>query len=85
MARYLPVLIALAVVVWAFVECIQTPDNLVRSLPKPLWLVLIIIAPLLGAIGWLFAGRPARNIGGPRRPPSGPRGPDDDPTFLRGL
>lgn len=87
MLRYLPLLLALGVVVWALVECLQTPSPQVRTLPKLVWVLVIVVLPLLGALAWFVAGRPARNAGGGgagRRLP-GPMGPDDDPDFLRRL
>lgn len=87
MLRNLPLLLAVAVVVWAAVECIQTPQPEVRNLPKLAWIAVILLLPFVGAVAWLFAGRPVRGGGGPGRPRpmSKPHGPDDDPDFLRRL
>lgn len=83
MARVFLVLVVFGIVIYALIDCIQTPDERVRHLPKPLWLVVVVLLPPAGAIAWLLVGR-HREL--PRqRPPSGPRGPDDDPDFLRGL
>ena len=92
MIRLLPWLLTIAVTVYAVVDCIQTDDAQVRGLPKLLWLLLILLFPIVGAIAWFIAGRPQRGTtgGGPsgrgpsHRPPP-PRGPDDDPDFLRRL
>ncbi len=85
-----------ALAVYALIDCAQTPDAEVRNLPKPLWLVLVIVIMFLGPIAWLIAGRPrsllppaARGGRGPSagpegpRGPRGPRGPEDDPDFMR--
>lgn len=95
MIRLLPWLLTIAVTVYAVVDCIQTDDAQVRGLPKVLWLLLILLFPIVGAIAWFIAGRPQRGApgrgpgGGPGRGPSHrpppPRGPDDDPDFLRRL
>ncbi|KRF21890.1 MULTISPECIES: PLDc N-terminal domain-containing protein [unclassified Phycicoccus] len=94
MIRLLPWLLTIAVTVYAVVDCIQTDDAQVRGLPKLLWLLLILLFPIVGAIAWFIAGRPQRGAagrgpgGGPRGPshrPPPPRGPDDDPDFLRRL
>ncbi|EWS99910.1 membrane protein [Intrasporangium oryzae NRRL B-24470] len=73
--------------IYAFVDCVQTNRRIVRILPKPVWL-LVVLVPVLGPIVWLVAGRTDARGGrppqAPRRPP-GPRGPDDDPEFLRRL
>ena len=86
MPRLLLALVQLGLLVYCLIDCIQTDTARVRNLPKPLWLLLIILLPLAGAVAWLVAGRPARQRrapGGPRL--QAPRGPDDDPDFLRGL
>ena len=98
MLRVLFPLLVLVVTIYALVECIQTEDEQVRNLPKLVWILLIIIAPLVGGVAWLIAGRPQSLLpgGGPggqepgtgttgRNKPQAPRGPDDDPDFLRGL
>lgn len=74
------------VALYAFIDCIQTPSGSVRSLPKAIWLLVIILLPGAGGIAWLFLGR-AQAVTGrgilPGR--SIPRAPDDDPAFLRQL
>lgn len=93
MARALPIVIAVALVVYALFDLIATPSWRVRFLPKPLWFV-VIIAPIIGPLIWVFFGsygEPAATPDsnrdqGPRGPrPNGPIGPDDDPDFLGGL
>ncbi len=97
MLRVIVVLIWFSLLVYALLDCAQTDQTRVRNLPKVVWLMLIVLAPFLGAVLWLVSGRPARGAPGhaawPRggtpptqrsRPPT-PRGPDDDLEFLRGL
>ena len=100
MLRLLPVLLLLAFQVYCLVNCIQTPDEQVRNLPKPLWLLLIVLLGGIGGVAWLIAGRPRASsagrggsgpllgrAGAPGSPPRGnrPLAPDDDPEFLRSL
>lgn len=86
MLRALIPLLVLGVAVYAAVDCIQTDDDRVRGLPKLVWVLLIVIAPIIGPAAWFFAGRPPRPTSGPSGPRRlGPRGPDDDPDFLRKL
>ena len=92
MIRLLPWLLTIAVTVYAVVDCIQTDDAQVRGLPKLVWLLLILLFPIVGAIAWFIAGRPQRGTAGrgptgrgPSHRPPPPRGPDDDPDFLRRL
>jgi hypothetical protein len=95
MLRLVPWLLVVGLTIYSLVDCAQTPDNEVRSLPKLVWVLLILIFPPVGAIAWLVAGRPQspyrqqqrgpRGPSGSSRPPRTPRGPDDDPDFLRRL
>lgn len=82
MARALLVLALVGLTVYTLIDCARTPAADVRNLPKALWLLLIVVLPVVGPVGWLLAGRQTR-----RQPPRavgrGPVGPDDDPDFLR--
>jgi Phospholipase_D-nuclease N-terminal len=96
-SRVLPVLIALVLTIWAVIDCVQTPSSEARILPKPLWLVCIVLVPFVGAAAWLLLGRTrsfgvgrggaGTSSGGPakRNPRPQPIAPDDDPDFLRSL
>jgi hypothetical protein len=60
----------------------------VRSLPRALWIVVILLIPLLGPAAYFLFGRPVPppREGGPvRRTPPRPSSPDDDPDFLRSM
>jgi len=99
--RFLPAVIELALLVYCLADCIQTERSRVRTLPKLGWILLIVLVPIIGGIGWLVAGRPARDgVGdsgsfGPaiRRlggglsgaSPRRPLAPEDDPAFMRRL
>lgn len=84
MLRFVLPLLSLALTIYAVVDCIQTPEDQVRHIPKIFWIVLVILIPWVGSIAWLIAGR-ERGVPPRRRPLSGPKGPEDDPDFLRGL
>ncbi|WP_206506511.1 PLD nuclease N-terminal domain-containing protein [Streptomyces chrestomyceticus] len=97
MLRYLPFLVILALWIYAFIDCLNTPENQVRGLPKIAWVFIILLfgEVLIGPVAWLVAGRPRREHagGGAASPwPRGGRGaapkwvaPDDNPEFLRSL
>lgn len=74
--------VALVLLVFCLVEVVTTPREAVRTLPKPLWL-LVVLPPLLGPLAWFLAGRPARGAGAQPSPQRG--APDDDDDFLREL
>jgi len=91
----------IALIAYALVDVITTDSHLIRYLPKLVWLIVVIFAPILGPITWLLLGRPrggsllpgtvSRDQGAPGsrgRQSNGmrqPLAPDDDPDFLRRL
>lgn len=96
MVRYLPVLLVLALWIYAFIDCLNTPEEQVRGLPKVIWVIIILLfgEVLVGPIAWLVAGKQrypvAPGSGTPsawHREQPGPAwvAPDDNPQFLRGL
>ncbi|MBX7547085.1 PLD nuclease N-terminal domain-containing protein [Streptomyces sp. NPDC004232] len=97
MLRYLPFLLVLALWIYAFVDCLNTPEEEVRHLPKVVWVIIILLfgEVLVGPVAWLITGRVRRTAVGAAAAPSaaaGHRGtaarwvaPDDNPEFLRSL
>ena len=81
------ILVAVAVVVYALIDCIMTKAHSVRSISKPAWILTIVLVPLLGAGLWFLFGRPrpTGSRGRVRPAPRHPTAPDDDPQFLRNL
>jgi len=76
----LPFLV-LAFDVFAIVDLMLIDTRRVRALNRPLWVLLIVILPVVGAILWFLVGRERREGGGEHRTVA----PDDDPSFLRNL
>ncbi|MFF1478759.1 PLD nuclease N-terminal domain-containing protein [Streptomyces sp. NPDC058301] len=83
MLRYLPFLLVLALWIYAFIDCLNTPEDEVRGLPKVVWVLVILLfgEVLVGPVAWLFAGRP-RRVSTAR---GGWTAPDDNPEFLASL
>jgi hypothetical protein len=92
------VLIDLALLVIALIDCLSAEEFQIRALPRVVWVFLILLFSPIGAIAWFVAGRPARAVklsnGTTWRPGSGfpekerprvPVAPDDDPEFLKSL
>lgn len=75
--------LAVGLVIYALIECAQSEKYSVRAVPKGAWLLIILLLPVVGAVLWLFFGRP-RTDDAARDAARGP-GPDDDPQFLRNL
>ena len=55
-------LLLLGIWIWAIFDVIATDEAMIRSLPKGLWLLLVLILPTIGAVAWIALGRPA-NVG----------------------
>lgn len=51
-------LILLVVWVYCLLEAITSDAAAVRNLPKPLWVLVVLLLPDVGSILWLLAGRP---------------------------
>lgn len=76
----------------ALISVLSVEDkDRIRALPRSAWVLLILLAPLLGSIAYFALGRPlptGRRTGWPlagTARPTRPRAPDDDPEFLRSL
>jgi hypothetical protein len=92
------VFVDIAILAVALIDCLSVPAEDIRALPRPLWVLLIIVFTPLGGIAWFVAGRPvsvpagattgrsgAGTPGVLTAGPPGPVAPDDDPEFLRTL
>ena len=76
--------VAVALIVFAIVDVVVTDQRRVRALNKPLWIVVILVLPIIGALLWLILGKERKGSGGgggDRRTVA----PDDDPDFLKNL
>lgn len=85
MLKALVVVVPVVLAIYCLVQVAQSRPDSVRTLPRWTWAVLIVLFPLLGAVGWLWLGRPHPDASAPPGRRSRPVAPDDDPDFLRGL
>ncbi|MET9409487.1 PLD nuclease N-terminal domain-containing protein [Streptomyces sp. NPDC002935] len=94
MLRYLPFLLVLALWIYAFIDCLNTPEEEVRGLPKVVWVIIILLfgEVLVGPVAWLVAGRNRRGPAGGATHSEWHRNhrtefvaPDDNPEFLNSL
>ncbi len=89
MLRYLPILLILAVWIFAFIDCLNTPEKEARKLPKLAWVFIILLfgQVLIGPVAWFLVGRPRRNAPYGAQRPQERRwvAPDDNPDFLKSL
>lgn len=82
MPRVVLALLTVGVTVYALVDCLRCTDDEVRTFPRQVW-CLIVLVPLIGGIAWLVYGRPPTDQIDAARPRM--VAPDDDPDFLRTL
>ncbi|MET7569538.1 PLDc N-terminal domain-containing protein [Streptomyces sp. NPDC005492] len=88
MLRYLPFLLVLALWIYAFVDCLNTPEEDVRGMPKVAWVFVILLfgEVLVGPVGWLIAGKKRRETApGATQAEGRWIAPDDNPEFLKSL
>ncbi|MFD1659293.1 PLD nuclease N-terminal domain-containing protein [Streptomyces caeni] len=94
MFRYLPYLLVLALWIYAFIDCLNTPEEEVRGLPKVVWVIIILLfgEVLVGPIAWLVVGKVRHAPANGSTPSEWHRNhrtpwvaPDDNPEFLRSL
>jgi hypothetical protein len=96
MLRYLPYLLVLALWIFAFVDCLNTPEEEVRGLPKVIWVIVILLfgEVLVGPVAWLIAGKVRHGAGSAAAAGGAGTGgggggrwvaPDDNPEFLKSL
>ncbi|MDT0466045.1 PLD nuclease N-terminal domain-containing protein [Streptomyces gibsoniae] len=94
MFRYLPYLLVLALWIYAFIDCLNTPEEQVRGLPKVVWVIIILLfgEVLVGPIAWLVAGKVRQAPANGSTPSEWHRNhrvdfvaPDDNPEFLKSL
>jgi len=69
---------ALVFYIYSVADCALFDRLRVRGLPKPVWLLIIILFPVIGGILWFLIGRGRRNSSAGRRVTA----PDADPEFL---
>jgi hypothetical protein len=67
--------------IYAVIDCAMTDHRRARGIPKPLWVLVILLLPVIGAVLWFVVGKDRSSGKAQRRVMA----PDDDPTFLKRL
>ncbi|GAA1716356.1 PLD nuclease N-terminal domain-containing protein [Isoptericola hypogeus] len=89
-------LLVLGLALYALLDLAGSKEEDRGGLPRWLWVVIIVLLPVFGAVAWIVVKQASRRTpgGGPSgrgprtgpgrgpRRPSGPVAPDDDPDFL---
>ncbi|MCC2335564.1 PLD nuclease N-terminal domain-containing protein [Cellulomonas wangsupingiae] len=81
MLRYLPLILAVALIIYCVFDVLGSDERARRGLPTTVWL-LIVLLPFVGGVVWLVVRRRAPHAGAPGARGGGPVAPDDDPEFL---
>ncbi|MFF5427386.1 MULTISPECIES: PLD nuclease N-terminal domain-containing protein [unclassified Streptomyces] len=81
MLRALMFILPLALLIYAFIDCLNTPEDETKHLPKVIWVIVILLFPIVGSVGWIATGKERR----PRPARGGWVAPDDNPEFLDSL
>ncbi len=86
------ILIPLALTIFAFIDCLNTPEDEAKHLPKIAWVFIILLFWVVGPIVWLAAGKQRTPPQGGRTPSEWHRShrttwvaPDDNPEFLKSI
>ncbi|MFD3330809.1 PLD nuclease N-terminal domain-containing protein [Streptomyces sp. NPDC058701] len=91
MLRYLPFLLIIGLTIYTFIDCLNTPEEEVKHLPKVVWVIIILLFSIVGPVVWLFAGKKRSAVGGGggfgggRARRAAWVAPDDNPEFLKSL
>ena len=85
MPRFLipAIIVIVALTLYCLFELLLTPKHQVRSMPKAVWFLVVLLLPLVGPLLWLILGR-ARTASAAHAEPR-MSAPDDDEEFLRNL
>jgi hypothetical protein len=57
-ARGLGPVLVLALLAYAVLDIIATDDSRIQSLPKMMWIFVVVLIPIIGPVAWLLLGRP---------------------------
>lgn len=69
------IVIAVAFTLYALVDAAMSDASRARGVPKPVWVVLVVVLPVIGGVLWFTIGK-GSGASAPRPTP-----PDDDPRF----
>ncbi len=90
--RYIiPVTLGVVLFVYGLIDCLRSDPSEVRSIPKPAWILVIVLLNVVGVALWFLFGRPqyaaaathpGQKIPGPA---AGQRNPSPSPSYGRSV
>ncbi|MFD3945920.1 PLD nuclease N-terminal domain-containing protein [Streptomyces sp. NPDC058579] len=85
MLRALMFILPLALTIYAFIDCLNTPEDEAKHLPKVVWVIIILLFWIVGPVVWFVAGKKRKAPAGGRTQRSEWVAPDDNPEFLKSI
>lgn len=74
------VAVAIGIILFALIDALMTERSRVRGVSKPVWILIILLVPVVGALLWFIIGK-TRKTSKASKMSGAPLPPDDDPTF----
>jgi hypothetical protein len=75
-----------ALLIYTFLDCVRTPGEQIRFLPKIAWLLIIVfVGTVLGPVAWMVFGKRRGPVEDETDEAEGWIPPDDNPQFLKSL
>lgn len=67
--------VGVALILYALVDAAMSDPARARGVSKPVWVVIIVLLPVIGALLWFLIGKGRGSV------PAKVKAPDDDPLF----
>ncbi|SJM56003.1 PLD nuclease N-terminal domain-containing protein [Gulosibacter sp. 10] len=65
----LGIVVAVALTIYAVVDCAMTDGRRARVLQKPIWIIVVLLIPVIGPLLWIFIGKGNGQAKAQRIPP----------------
>ncbi|WP_327183906.1 PLD nuclease N-terminal domain-containing protein [Streptomyces sp. NBC_01334] len=67
-----PMVLVALLCLGALLDCVRTPGERVRYVPKVLWLLFLLSAPIVGGLAWVYLGKHPEPRENPENTTKGP-------------